>query len=140
MTPSEHSVQQILKTVSEVFGVTIARLKSPKKDQETFRARVAAVHLLREHKGLSSSASGRVLGGRDHSSILSALRRADAWLSDRTGEADIFRTKVREVERLLSGVPPKDDDLHEKIQECWSLLRQTRDLLTQIHLSLGAEK
>ena len=46
------------------------------------RARQVAILLTRESTGLSLPEIGRLYGGRDHSTVLNALRRAESVIAD----------------------------------------------------------
>lgn len=66
---------QIIDTVAEQNEVRVCDLLGPRRTNDLVFPRFMAVSLLREHTKSSLPAIGRRLGGRDHSTIMSALRR-----------------------------------------------------------------
>jgi chromosomal replication initiator protein len=68
-----------LNRVAELFEVTVADLRGRSRTARIVQARFAAAHAMhREHPGMPLSTIGAALGGRDHSTIINALRRAEA--------------------------------------------------------------
>ena len=66
---------QVIAAVAAHHHLTAAALVGPARDRVTSRARHIAIYLLREHGSLSLAEIGRLLGGRDHSSIGHAYRK-----------------------------------------------------------------
>ncbi len=69
------SPARVIAAVAAHYHVTAAALAGPGRDRTTSRARHIAIYLLREHGSLSLAEIGRLLGGRDHSSIGHAYRK-----------------------------------------------------------------
>jgi len=85
------SPEDILSSVAEGFGVTVEELKGPGRSARVARPRQVGILLLHEEAALSRSQIGRLLGGRDHSTISYGLERAGKLL-----EADAeLRRRVR---------------------------------------------
>ncbi|PZA12439.1 hypothetical protein DNX69_10705 [Rhodopseudomonas palustris] len=74
------SVRLIIFAVAEAFGVSITELRSSRRTAATFRARAAACLLGRELTRASFPMVGRMLGDRDHSTIMKAVLRAEGML------------------------------------------------------------
>ncbi len=74
--------QRIIDAVAREFDVSAEAITSPSVKQPIVTARFFAVALFIETTNMSLPAIGRRLGGRDHSSILSAKRRVFAWLQE----------------------------------------------------------
>jgi chromosomal replication initiator protein len=72
-TPSVHDVQE---AVAQAFGLTIDELKSPSRAGNVAWPRQLAMYLAREHSAATLPAIGRAFGGRDHTTVLYACRRA----------------------------------------------------------------
>ncbi len=70
-------VGDIVDDVAWHTGLKRADIIGPGRDQRHFRARAAVCWLALDLKVASLTQIGAVLGGRDHSTILSARRRAD---------------------------------------------------------------
>ena len=68
------SVEDVLAATASVFGVTANELVARDRRPDVARARKVAIYLARELTGKSLPEIGRRLGGRDHSTILSAVR------------------------------------------------------------------
>ena len=66
---------QVIAAVAAHHHLPPAALASPARDRVTSRARHMAIYLLRERGTLSLAEIGRLLGGRDHSSIGHAYRK-----------------------------------------------------------------
>jgi len=83
--------EAILAMVAAHFNVTVEELKGRERSQRITLPRQVAILLLHEAAGLNRSQIGRLLGGRDHSTVDYALKRigrlleADAELRDRVG-------------------------------------------------------
>ena len=74
------AVEQIQQSVAEAFGISQAELVGSTRAATPLRARQIAMLLTREATDLSLPQIGRLYGGRDHSTVLNSLRRAEATL------------------------------------------------------------
>lgn len=72
MTPAIAQVQDV---VAEVFGVTVLDLKSHRRAVAVARPRQAAMALAKEFTPFSLPVIGRHFGGRDHTTVLHAVRK-----------------------------------------------------------------
>jgi chromosomal replication initiator protein len=72
--PVAPSVEDILGATAKVFGVTSSELVARDRRPTVAKARKVAIYLARELTGSSLPEIGRRLGGRDHSTILAAIR------------------------------------------------------------------
>lgn len=99
------TVEEIQQRVAAAFGVSGEELVSPSRAAAPLRARQVAMLLTRELTDLSLPQIGRLYGGRDHSTVLNSLRRAEAGLAADSVLADrvaalrsaIHRSAVRAV-------------------------------------------
>jgi chromosomal replication initiator protein len=80
------TVEEIQERVAVACGISRAELLSPSRAALPLRARQIAILLTRELTDLSLPQIGRLYGGRDHSTVLNALRRAEAGLA---GDAEL---------------------------------------------------
>jgi chromosomal replication initiator protein len=87
------TVEEIQQQVAAAFGISRAELVGTGRAATPLRARQIAILLTREATDLSLPQIGRLYGGRDHSTVLNSLRRAEATLSD---DANLAR-KVAEL-------------------------------------------
>ncbi len=76
------TVEEIQQQVASAFGISRAELVGTSRATTPLRARQVAILLTRETTDLSLPQIGRLYGGRDHSTILNALRRAESTLRD----------------------------------------------------------
>ena len=64
------SDELVLDTVASYYRVDKETLKGRKRDKKTALARQVAMYLLKEDANLGSTAIGRILGGKDHTTVL----------------------------------------------------------------------
>jgi chromosomal replication initiator protein len=81
------TVEEIQQRVAASFGISRAELVGTSRAATPLRARQVAILLTREATDLSLPQIGRLYGGRDHTTILNALRRAEATVSNDAGLA-----------------------------------------------------
>lgn len=97
------AVEEIQQRVADTFGISRAELVGSSRAATPLRARQIAILLTREATDLSLPQIGRLYGGRDHSTVLNSLRRAEDTLSADTELA-------RQVSELRSSIhsPPAE--------------------------------
>ena len=71
------SPQIIIKAVCETFDVTEAAMKGPRRQRHVTQPRQVAMYLIRELTDESLPRIGSLFGGRDHTTVLNALKRVD---------------------------------------------------------------
>jgi chromosomal replication initiator protein len=104
--PSQSNpVEEIQQRVSSAFGISRAELIGTTRAATPLRARQVAIYLTRELTDLSLPQIGRLYGGRDHSTVLNSIRRAEA----RFGEDRKLNAQVEElrgaIHRATAGRP-----------------------------------
>lgn len=67
------SVEFILQTVAEEFGISVDALRGERRDKEVVKARQAAMYLCRELGGINLAQIGAAIGGRDHTTVQRAI-------------------------------------------------------------------
>jgi chromosomal replication initiation ATPase DnaA len=71
--------KRIISRIAEAHGFTLADILGPRRTAGLVVARHAAIaEVAREHPRLSLPRIGMIFGGRDHTTILHALRKAQA--------------------------------------------------------------
>ena len=86
----------MLDNVAIHFGVDKESIKGRKRDKKTALARQVAMYLLREEADLGATAIGRVLGGKDHTTVLHGCKTIENQLNIDAGlRRDVI--KVREA-------------------------------------------
>lgn len=71
----------LLQRVADKYGMTVAALVEDDRSNAVVMARQEAMHLLRTERRASFPSIGRVFGGRDHSTVLTSIRRHEARLA-----------------------------------------------------------
>jgi chromosomal replication initiator protein len=72
---SETPAQKILREVAEKHGLTVAELKSDARLKVYVHGRQEASYRLNTELGFSLKQIGRVLGNRDHTTVLNAIQK-----------------------------------------------------------------
>lgn len=100
-TPSEITVSRIQDVVAQVWGISPSDLRSKSRTRSFVVPRHAAMLLLRELLKLQLVDIGAVFSGRDHSTVIHSLERAQVLLqSDPT-----FRQHYVTAWEQLTGIP-----------------------------------
>lgn len=71
------TIENIQKTVADYYKIKISDLFAKKRTQAIARPRQIAMHLAKELTNLSYSEIGNAFGGRDHTTVLYALRKVE---------------------------------------------------------------
>jgi chromosomal replication initiator protein len=90
---SSPSLRSIASHVAKHYGLRSADLTGRSRHRTVATARSTAIYLSRQLTGSSLQAVGRYFGGRDHSTVLHAFRKAETMLAE-DGE---FRLAVSEI-------------------------------------------
>ena len=94
LTPT---IEQVQELACDSFSVTREELLSARRGGHVARARQIAMYLAREHTGASLPAIGDRFGGRSHTTVLYACRRAAERVAADPGAEAV----VRDLERRL---------------------------------------
>lgn len=82
-------VAAIIKTVGEFYQISELDIRSKRRDAETVWARQVAMWLAKETTTHSLPQLGQAIGGRDHTTVMHALRRIERLReTDETVRAD----------------------------------------------------
>ncbi len=93
----QRTVPEIQAATCELFGITPDELTSPARAARVAWPRQLAMYLSRELTDESLQAIGRSFGGRDHTTVLHACRRASAQIA----ADEKSRAAVEKLERTL---------------------------------------
>ena len=91
------SPDQIQKTVADHYGVKISELRSDRKHKAIAMPRQVAMFLIREMTRCSFPDIGHQFGGRDHTTVMYAVKKIEKKLADDVslrGTLDILRKKI----------------------------------------------
>ncbi|MCJ7510284.1 MAG: chromosomal replication initiator protein DnaA [Dehalococcoidia bacterium] len=92
------SSQAVLEAVSQYFDLPIQTLTGKSRAKEIAEARHIAMYLLREDAHLRVTEIARLLGGRDHSTVIYGLRKMDHALTTDTQ----FTRQLGEIRTLFA--------------------------------------
>jgi len=67
----------VMKTVADYYGLEIKDIIGSRRHQGVVKARQAAMYLCRQLLGTSYPALGRLFGGKDHSTVLYAVKKIE---------------------------------------------------------------
>jgi chromosomal replication initiator protein len=93
---------KIKRAVAEHYGISMNNLTSARRTWDVVRPRQVAMYLAKELTPMSLPQIGRLFGGRDHTTVLHAIRQIDAmrWTDWSIG---------RSVELLLAQLKSQDE-------------------------------
>lgn len=95
------SVADVQRIVSCYFDLPLAEMKSARRNREVARPRQIAMYLCKAFTPASLPSIGRRFGGRDHTTVIHALRRIRELIAvDKEVSADV-RACRRAIEKLL---------------------------------------
>ncbi|NWF65386.1 MAG: chromosomal replication initiator protein DnaA [Chloroflexi bacterium] len=93
-SPADIQPSHVVDLVARKFGLTAEKLLGRDRTKEVALPRQIAMYLLREEAKISFPQIGEVLGGRDHSTVMSAYDKIKEQIhSDRRLEQDIVSIK-----------------------------------------------
>ncbi len=92
------SEQLVINTVASYFSTDEETLKGRRRDKQTALARQVTMYLLREEAGLALATIGRILGGKDHTTVLHACQR----ITHRTNTDPHLRRDVINIRDALT--------------------------------------
>lgn len=94
----EISLPLIATTVAKHFRVRVTQLRSSSRTQQLVRARSLAMWLSRQLTSKSMHQIGDHYGGRDHTTVLHAVRKTEALLAE---DAELSRAADQITDKLL---------------------------------------
>jgi chromosomal replication initiator protein len=92
-----YTIREIQDRTCEAFGLSVEELVSPSRAARVAWPRQLAMYLARELTNASLPAIGRQFGGRDHATVLHAIRRANERIR---ADAAIYSVAERLTESL----------------------------------------
>ncbi len=94
-------IPRVQEVVARFYCLKVADLRARTWTKSTSKARQVAMFLCRDLTSHSLAEIGSLFGGKDHSTVVYALKRIDAGLAD----DEILRTEVEALRRLLKVSP-----------------------------------
>ena len=106
------TMRSLLIAASQVAGVSVAEIISPRREKRLVRLRQCVMILARKYTPLSFPQIGRNLGGRDHSTIQHAIKlyAKKPEMFDKTMQAicdkiNLFAPHVDNADKLIPAQP-----------------------------------
>ena len=75
---------RVLSAVSAVSGIKLDNLTCQRRARRLARPRQVAMYLMREYTPLTLPQIGRIVGGRDHTTVMHAVRVIDRIIADQS--------------------------------------------------------
>ena len=96
--PKAVTAQSIMDAVAQRYNVTVADLQSKKRSKEYTLPRQVAMYLIREMAGLSTTAIGRELGDRDHTTVMHGCEKIVEMLA----KDPTFKRNLEELKESIT--------------------------------------
>ena len=135
----EPAVRTIQRRVAARYGVRVNDIRSARRGQAVVWPRHVAIHLSRELTMRSLPEIGRLFGGRDHTTVMYALRRVELRMADDPDEAAVIRSLAQAIAADLPR-PSADDARDGRLDRLTRLLQRREALIAdrdQLDQELG---
>lgn len=93
-------LEDIEKAVAEMFEIKPSSLRGKSRARDCSYPRMLAMWLARKHTRSALSEIGHYFGNRSHSTVISAQKRVDQWLSQVESRANVDPTQYQTIENL----------------------------------------
>jgi len=97
------SIESIQKEVAGYHGLRVQDLKSAKKQKNISGPRQIAMYLARRYTGASYPEIGEKFGGKDHSTVIHAVKKIESSLGKDPALENAVKALCRKIEGLTSG-------------------------------------
>jgi chromosomal replication initiator protein len=97
------SIDSIQREVANYFGIKIQDLKSVKKQKNIAMPRQIAMFFARRYTGASFPEIGEKFGGKDHSTVIHAVRKIESLMREDLTLKNTISEVSRKIETLRSG-------------------------------------
>ncbi len=97
------SIESIQKEVANFFGIKIQDLKSERKQKNIAVPRQIAMYLARRYTGASFPEIGEKFGGKDHSTVIHAVKKIETTIGDDSTLRNAVNSVSRKIEANRSG-------------------------------------
>jgi chromosomal replication initiation ATPase DnaA len=105
-TSSSGPANRVIEYVAGVYGYTVDDLCSQSREYRLTDARHIAMYICTQVLGMSSTATGRALGGRHHTTVLHGVDRVHDQMDVDKRYASQVRQLVRDVRTYLDDKQP----------------------------------
>lgn len=94
------TIEEIQRLASEHFNIRLADLKSKTRTKPLVTARQAAMYLIKKHMDKPLVDIGRAFGGKDHTTVINALRR----IEDQLHKDSEIKKDIEELESRIHNI------------------------------------
>ena len=108
-----NDAEDIIRTLSESLGSTKELVVSPSRKKEIVQVRDLVVFLLREHGEMSYPAIGKLLGGRDHTTIIHSFRKTKQNLKN----SSRITEEVHNVHHFIDAIKERKESVRKELEE-----------------------
>jgi chromosomal replication initiator protein len=91
-SPVGLTIEAVQREVATYFSVKLADLKGPKRHRAVAHPRAIAMYLARKLTAMSYPEIGSRFGGKDHSTVISAVRKIERMVKDDAAQRSIVST------------------------------------------------
>jgi chromosomal replication initiator protein len=91
-TPIGLTIEAVQREVANYFNVKLADLKGPKRHRAISHPRAIAMFLSRQLTTMSYPEIGHRFGGKDHSTVITAVRKIDRLIKEDPAQRSIVKT------------------------------------------------
>jgi chromosomal replication initiator protein len=99
-TPAGLSIEAIQREVASYFGVKLHDLKGPKRHRAVAHPRMVAMYLARKLTAMSYPEIGSRFGGKDHSTVISAVRKIERLAASDPAHRSVVNTLEGHLRQL----------------------------------------
>ncbi len=96
------TIPQVQKIVASYYNVTVSDLKGSRRHRAIALPRMVAMYLVRQHTPNSFPEIGKRFGNRDHSTVISAVKKITRLNNTPDSQGEAVQRAIRELERTLS--------------------------------------
>lgn len=97
------SIESIQKEVANYCGLRVQDLKSVRKQKNIALPRQIAMYIARRYTGASYPEIGEKFGGKDHSTVIHAVKKIEKNLGKDISLTNTVKTLSRNIESLMNG-------------------------------------
>jgi len=90
-------VERIIEEVARTYGEDAADIRSKKRDAQTSKMRQISMYIISKVTGISTKAIGAEFSGRDHSTVIYALREIGAEMERDSSVREIVESIIKNV-------------------------------------------
>ena len=90
-------MDKIIEEVARTYQVTPEDIRSQKRNAAVSKARQVAMYVVREITQMSMVEIGQTFGGRDHSTVVYALRQMDEKLEKESHTKDTVNDIIKNI-------------------------------------------